>query len=57
MSFIDREALRILILDHTISAGEVGLILRDNGYPGIDRAAVGHFRRKLKMGKASVEFS
>lgn len=56
MGLIDREALRILILDTTLTAGDVSEILRVNGYPGIDRAAIGHFRRKLIAGKATVEF-
>lgn len=56
MTLIDREALRILILDANLTAGDVSEILRVNGYPGIDRAAIGHFRRKLQAGKATVEF-
>lgn len=56
MTLIDREALRLLILDQTLTAGDVSEILLVNGYPGIDRAAIGHFRRKLRAGKATVEF-
>jgi hypothetical protein len=56
MSLIDREALRILILDNQLTAGDVSAILHENGYPGIDRMAIGHFRRKLAIGKATVEF-
>lgn len=49
----DREIFRTLIQDAGYTAGHLAQILHVAGHD-VDRAAVGHFRRKLLIGKATL---
>lgn len=48
------ELVAEILQDNTLTAGTVADILREGGY-NVDRMAVGHFRRKLRFGKATLE--
>jgi len=54
MSGIDQLTFMLLIENTDLSAGTVAAILREYGYADVDRMAVGHFRRKLEAGKATL---
>jgi hypothetical protein len=49
----EEELLKELLADLTLSNGWIADLLSGEGYP-VDRAAVGHFRRKLRSGKATL---
>jgi hypothetical protein len=50
----DKSAFRDIILGQEFSAGYIAKLLLAAGYKGADRAAVGHYRRKLLIGKAKL---
>jgi len=50
----DRAAFRRIIVNPGLTAGLIAEALRVDGYLMVDRAAVGHFRRKLQAGKATL---
>lgn len=56
MPLHDKEVFAGLIKGH-YTAGMIAQVVQTE-YPTfqLDRAAIGHFRRKLKAGKASLEF-
>lgn len=42
------------ITNPTMTAGRIAELMRIGGYPNIDRAAVGHYRRKIRVGKVEI---
>ena len=56
MSDEDKRAFEDAITSFQLSAGKLAAAFRELGFQ-IDRAAVGHYRRKLQAGKAELESS
>jgi hypothetical protein len=54
MKETDREIFRTLIQDAGYTAGHLTKILHMAGHTEVDRASVGHYRRKLLVGKAEL---
>lgn len=50
----DREIFRLLITDPAYSGGRIAEIVNHEYGTVIDRMAVDHFRRKLRIGKAEL---
>ena len=50
----DREVFRLLIIDPGYSGGRIAELLTHEYQTPIDRMAVDHFRRKLRIGKAEL---
>lgn len=50
----DRVTLKYLIEEPRFTAGYIAKLLIAAGHTGADRAAIGHYRRKLLAGKATL---
>lgn len=50
----DKGAFRHIIVSPALTNGYIARLLDMSGYHGVDRAAVGHYRRKLSSGKATL---